>query len=43
MEGIPLLTHPLPEEKAVEDYVEDLLEYSFDDAEDEGAEDYSDL
>lgn len=27
----------------VEDYLEDLLDYSFDDIDDDGAEDYSDL
>ncbi len=31
------------EDKAMEDYLEDLLDYNFDDAEDDGAEDYSDL
>jgi len=27
----------------VEDYLEDLLDYSFDDTDDDGVEDYSDL
>lgn len=31
------------EDTIVEDYVEDLLDYSFDYTDDDGAEDYSDL
>lgn len=31
------------EGKTMEDYLEDLLDYNFDDTEDDGAEDYSDL
>ncbi len=44
-ERTPPLTprHNYQEDITVEDYMEDLLDYSFDDTEDDGAEDYSDL